>query len=404
MSTNIEAVNGDRRRPLTCWPVVAVAGVLASVLFYPKPLFVVAGRYSFYAGYAIWPIGLLVLPKGLTLGSHRAVLSRILWVLRVYIVVDFLVVTLWRSSVYLADLYSMAGVLLPTFLYEVGFVLQRKRLLFPCLRVVSLAATAWSMPAAVRALGAFLAGGPSSLVASVGEIRAFTPGWPNGVGMLMATAFLIQIHLPNSSSPSRLIRYVPLFILLLTLSRTAVIMLGIGLLIRGILRKDRLRTLLSLVMVCLVAAFVFQGKGESIQNSLLHTATGRIGRWAAAMEVVGDNPLLGVGFRSFDEATGFYMNKYTGTWVRIGSAHNDFVDLAIRGGVIYVLLFMLLLTGWAYLTYRRRQGLEARAALAVVSAILAGCLFQDPLKTPSLSSVFWLLLGATSRPVTPIPS
>lgn len=371
--------------------VAFIIAFLALGLLYPRPLFWVSGRYPFYPTYSVWVLGLLFGTQSMTRSGRRYGVSAILWTLRAYVIIDFLVVTLVKSSLRTIDFFSVAGVLLPTFMYEIGMLISRRGFFRFTLGSTCFCAIFWSLQPAINAFVLLIRSGPAAVLYGVNLLRTTNPAWPNGVGMLMAVVFLIQMELSRRSLWKRLLQYSALCILLVTLSRTAMVMLVLGVTIRQVLVGKRLSVLL---LACGLALMTFQAKGLLQQDSLEHTIMGRFGRWEAALTVWKDSPMLGQGFRSFDETTGFYWNPYVNTLVKVGSSHNDFVDLLVRGGLVYCLLFVLLIIQWGRLAYGRRELTEIRLCLMIAGLILVGALAQNPLKIGPLASIYWFVIGA----------
>lgn len=118
-----------------------------------------------------------------------------------------------------------------------------------------------------------------------------------------------------------------------------------------------------------------------------------IGSYAEAFEIFEPNALLGPEY--------------------INHAHNDYLELFMTGGVpavLAVLVGLLMLArqsvrAWQNLGARDSDGLFAALGSIIVSSLLLGSLFDYPLRTPILASVFvigviWLRsekLGATRK-------
>jgi O-antigen ligase len=234
---------------------------------------------------------------------------------------------------------------------------------------------------------------------------------PNIAGAMLLVGLLVQ--LAQISVGVRIPRWRPLLLfvaLLLTLSRSAmlglVVGMGIILLVHG-LSKRLLRSIVVVVALVLVAlpklvAFAAAYGKFSTGGS----AAARVVSWIQALRVFRDHPWFGIGFNTF----GFVQERYG--YLRFGAA-----AYSSDGG----LLFIGVLTGvvgasvyiWMLWTIIRRcraiwrdrdvsaehRGLAIGAA-AVIVALCVDSVFVNSLLTTFVMELFWIL-SALTFPILP---
>lgn len=383
---------------LVLFTIPALTAFLTAMLFWPLPAVIVQGKYPFYLSYLVWFIAILCLPAAIRVRGYHTSLTAFVWILRWVMSFEFLIVSLQTQSVELEDVISWIGTLGPTFFYEVGCLVvanDRYRMLLKMLLLVSLLSV---LPVSIEAGIDLARGGVQGLLDSVRSLRRLNASWPNYVAIMMAICFLLAREVAAVQRRYRVLLIVPLLILGLTLSRTGMIAALCGLFVtvgrsRGSGFWGRiLVTVLSLG----VAWIVFIDKGATPGSMLSYTIGARVERWLQAIRVWADNPLFGTGFRSFTAAVPSYYSVFSGRVLDTGSAHNDFIDLLVRGGVMYLSIFLLfVITYLVHCWHRSLYGPQGpgRLTLAVPVVILSAAIVQNPLKDPSIGPLFWLFVG-----------
>lgn len=113
--------------------------------------------------------------------------------------------------------------------------------------------------------------------------------------------------------------------------------------------------------------------------------------WSTTIEATQDHGLAGTGFGTFQPVYRQYEDPGTIDRWYVNHAHNDYLELALEGGVVAVLLLLLFLIWWAG---RAREawlapaGTPAQKAAAVASAaILLHSSFDYPLRTAAIMVV-----------------
>ncbi|MGE5483102.1 MAG: O-antigen ligase family protein [Bacteroidota bacterium] len=328
-------------------------------------------------------------------------ITTLLWVIRWTMGVLFLVVSLRAQQVSLGDAVGMFATLLPTFFYEVGFCARKMGHLEFVLGGLVVVAVLTSLPVAIAALWYWVRDGMVGFLYATNSLRKINTFWPNHVAMLMAVSFAIAQELAHRDRRYLLLSAAALMIVGISHSRTGVTMLLTALLVgRFLLRgKNRRRAVILVTVVAMVAGAAFVGKSALSSSSVLYSMIGRMSRWEAALPAVFAHPITGTGFRSFAEAVPQYLDRNTGTYGEVGSAHNDYIDLMVRGGLPYTALF-LLIVGFQLLfgveLVLHRPDWADRLSLTVLALLLAAMLVQQPLKSVILAPLFWFFLGVSA--------
>lgn len=141
----------------------------------------------------------------------------------------------------------------------------------------------------------------------------------------------------------------------LTASKMTAAMLGLGLLVLLLAGLHSYRNrLLALIVVAAVAAGLMFGFGgtELAQrmDDFSAASAGNLGQyervvaWKAALPMVRDYPITGVGFGAFGQVfTSYVPPGEPGRWLQL---HNDYLEVLVEGGVPGGLLLLALM--WAY--------------------------------------------------------
>jgi O-antigen ligase len=128
--------------------------------------------------------------------------------------------------------------------------------------------------------------------------------------------------------------------------------------------------------------------------------------WQTTLEAVEAEGLAGSGFGTFEKVYGRYEDPASVDRFYVNHAHNDYLELALEGGIPAALLLIIFLAWWsgraadAWFTTAGRS--ETKAAAVMSAAILLHSLFDYPLRTAAIASVMAVALailgGAKGRP------
>jgi O-antigen ligase len=184
---------------------------------------------------------------------------------------------------------------------------------------------------------------------------------------------------------------------LATLSKGGALTLAAGLFVFAVLEPGRrVRTWLAVAAACGVAAALLGWHFDAMQASWLR---GRLFLWRAALFILGEHPLSGVGLGGYPAAYGraaaALIEGDPSAFVPLSSvdfAHNDLLQFAAEGGVVTALAFVLVVV-IALLSAQRRGDPLSRAVGAAVAAIFVNGLADSTLRVPSSFVLFFFLLG-----------
>jgi O-antigen ligase len=131
------------------------------------------------------------------------------------------------------------------------------------------------------------------------------------------------------------------------------------------------------------------GTGASIES--------RQEYWSTSLPALQDQWLTGSGFGTFAQTYRRYEDpQVTDRWFT-NHAHNDYLELAVEGGVAAMLVLLAFLFWW---TGRARDSwsgeaatIEQKAAVVASAAILLHSLFDYPLRTAGIAAVFAVCLA-----------
>ncbi|QUL99332.1 MAG: O-antigen ligase family protein [Candidatus Fermentithermobacillus carboniphilus] len=373
-------------------------GSLISLVVYPKTLGQVADRYSISAAYLAWVMSAPLTLVVVRYRAYRNTTTVLLWVLRWWAVVEYLTVTFVTQSINFTSVLALAGVMAPTFMYEAGNFVAHQRIEAPLVKVICWLITISVIPVFVAALFILCTGGLDNLLRSASTLRQlYHYGWLNDVALLVVIGFFSLLSLPRRHGHLWMAGLY-LMVLVTTFSRTGAIALLMGGLISAILaRASFKRTIFFTVLACVILLFLFMGRNILPSSDLVRTMVLRYGRWVAGLDYLVEHPWFGLGLRSFTETVGYYLNPLTGQYTEMGSIHNDYLDLLVRGGLSYFGLFLSVVVSYLLRCIRKAsQSSYVRLSVTVVIVILLGSFAHNPLKNGTLSSLFWLFMGIGS--------
>lgn len=157
------------------------------------------------------------------------------------------------------------------------------------------------------------------------------------------------------------------------------------------------------LIVIAIGSVMFLGGGEGLlrglgaESATTDITSGRGHFWSIAVKIFLDHPLLGAGFDAF----GVAFTKYD-TWnglYRVEQAHNDYLqtlaDSGLLGFACIIAFIVLLFRAGMHAVAEQSDQLKrsiSLGALAGCIGILIHSFFDFPLRTPSNSFVFLLLV------------
>ena len=373
---------------------------LCALLAAPGKLFSLS-RYSITPAHIGLALCCSMLPLAFfsTKGYWSSPVTKGLWGLRALGVMLFLAAS-FRLSISWQDVLALGGTLGLTLFYEVGFVIARLGLLRRFLRYWLWIAAPLAAAVLIVLLPLILThGNVGSLVLYTNDVRRVIPSWPLYFGMYMVVTFWVAMASLKKDWCRTCLVAIVLLTLLFTLARTAALGLAVSAVAALILFWRRHRSVLSLVFLCAVAGLisllVFYIKPSTGGGTgLEYTLVVRQARWQAGLEDWGEAPLVGIGLRSFTGAIES-VEVRPGISIPTGSSHSDFVDLLVRGGLIWSAAFWLFVVVVVGMGFKRNRGQPMLGFLACGSlSLLIGSAFLNPLKDVTLAAFFWIAVAA----------
>ena len=169
----------------------------------------------------------------------------------------------------------------------------------------------------------------------------------------------------------------------------------------GRVRLGRLAAMLGLLFVAgtaVLAVMVSAGMSASNQTSM----TIRADIWAHTSEAIRDSGLAGSGIGTFTAIYPRYEDPATIERTYVNHAHNDYLELALEGGIPAIALMILFAIWWgarAFTIWRSANAAElGRAACIASAAILLHSLVDYPLRTAAIATIFAMALALMADP------
>lgn len=382
----------------------ATVGVLISL---PSTLFVVLGypvRPALFSLLIVVPLAL----RGMNSpGYFHNTFTRWLWFMRWLAIMVYLLAHLFYAELSLRAGIAFVVSLGFSFFYEMGYSLASKGMWQAVLRVHVLVVSFICLALLSIVLFWIFSDQPSLAVINsrlYAAGRIYLATWPNYFAISLGLAFGLIAFWDGSKRRFWLLGVIGA-VMVLSTSRTGAVLPVITFCIWLWRSKDR-RLWIRLVLLLAVMVFVigvFLSKTFTSENSLIGSLQraydGRMGRTEAALDVWGEHLLLGYGFESFgDLVTDYY---FAGTLASVGSSHNDYIDLLVRGGLLYSLVFWGWIAALTYMGLRARFRGEVALASRNLASLILGLMIagfaQNPFKTPEILAVFWYLAGVIAN-------
>lgn len=123
----------------------------------------------------------------------------------------------------------------------------------------------------------------------------------------------------------------------------------------------------------------------------------RVGFWDTTLEAAGDHLLTGSGIGTFQKVYRLYEDPASVDRFYVNHAHNDYLEIALEGGVFAVVLLLLFLWWWAsraVAAWTATHASPAPRATAIASgAILLHSIVDFPLRTAAIAAVLAVCLA-----------
>ncbi len=184
-----------------------------------------------------------------------------------------------------------------------------------------------------------------------------------------------------------------IFLVLLAAGSRAGILIGLGVLVVSVgslLWRGRLGAITMAALFAIVLAFSY-GALVKVGSREFDPNFGRLEFAETTWRAVKQNWLLGAGFGTFDLVYPFYENPEMVFPEYVNHAHNDFLEVALEGGVAAVVLFL----AYVAMAARRvaqvgRQPLGRLVFLSIL-VILLHSVVDYPLRTMAIAMIFAFL-------------
>lgn len=231
---------------------------------------------------------------------------------------------------------------------------------------------------------------------------------PNLLATFLLTAICMATGCLLDRPQQKILKYglylvlvVNLTCLLLTFSRGAWLSLIVVMGLLGVVINIRiLYVLLAVLLMSFVSMReILVSRIASVFSQTDTSAALRWAYWDSTLQMIGWNPMLGVGWSAYQYIYPEYDYFINDPQIIIYHAHNMYLnmlaEIGILGGLLYIALFFYALyrLGKRYAGTRSDRGCTIAVMASVLVMLLMG-ITDYPLFNIQLSCVFWLLIGA----------
>lgn len=370
---------------------------LLLLILFPFPIFEVL-KYKFLGTFVALIFSFFLLPAVFFLNKsywgNKFTIG--LWFLRILALLIFLIVTP-REGLTQMDLIPFIGTFAMTFFYEIGYLITTIGYFEKFLKYWMWLNVFICVYVFIIVVPIFLRQGYIGVINSIDVIRNYYPSWPNHFGIYLALLFWVIMYFRSHNKNYALLLILIFPMLFLTSSRTAFLALSVSIIFALYINRKKWSTVLILPVLGLLIfsgyiIFTLKNIG-GFGSSLEHTIIMRQLRWAEIFYLWKQHPFMGYGFRSLTETVSYF--SYGGTLTAMGSSHNDYIDLLLRGGLFYSIGFwtFVLLTVWRSLrSINQKSELLKHLSYSTI-VLLISAFFQNPFKDPVILAYFWIFVS-----------
>jgi O-antigen ligase len=166
--------------------------------------------------------------------------------------------------------------------------------------------------------------------------------------------------------------------------------------------------LMATALVVVLAVFYWAGLEAAVNRfaTASEDAGGRIGAWRDTIRIIGDFPIFGVGLNGYGTAMLVYQSGDRRMFYK--EAHNDYLQIAAEGGVLFVVPALAAIAIVAYQIRKRfREGRDPPmtswiriGAVSAIAGIATQSLVEFSLQMPGNTTLFVVVLAlALHRPL-----
>lgn len=374
---------------------------VAVLILFPLPFFHLMGIGVGGAHFSLI-LSIFLLPVILLFSKSywKSKITIAVWGLRILTCISFLLAS-FRLGITGSELIILGGVLGLTFFYEMGYFLVASGYLRKFLKY-----WAWLTMIIIAFLfiiisPILLENGLRGLLHQVNYVRLSIHTWPNHFAIYLMITFWIVIFLARVKDKKYLLLLMLILpALFLTFSETAYIALGgtIAFAVWRERRKTRRITAICLILFILLGSYsTYMLVPVSPGYTLDHAVAVRLAIADAVLsQWVDKSVLVGYGFRRVTEIVPVF--EWSGKVLQMGSVHNDYIDLLLRGGLLYSIPFwlfvLIVIRKGMRLKYGERQSFQY--LLYPIIGLLLAALAQNPFKNPLILAYFWICVAAVA--------
>ena len=370
--------------------------IISILILFPYPLnnFNVKG-YPLSASYILMLLVFIFLPVALMKKSYwRLPLSKLMWAMRLVFIFIFLTAS-FTFGLNLERVISFIGYLMISFLYEIPFIFDIEiKGFFKIFNVVFLLVLIY----ATCVIGYFNIINERPLIYNTYIIRDYLFLYPNHFSILLILIFWIRQYFVEKHS--RIVDVWIVGLIFISLSRVAIASFVVTFIVNILMNKDINKWKKPLVFVVVlslllqVSIYLIELKEQSPGSTLERTYYSRVARWVSALEHIKRSPILGTGFDRTTSVISSYRSL-SGQQEELGSMHNDYLDLLLKGGILGLISFLTVLVSIFITGFKYNKSLVVLALTIMLTAF-----FQNPIKNIPIMFCLYFTTGVVLHGVS----
>ncbi len=362
--------------------------IISILILFPYPIDINVKGYPLSTSYILMLIIFIFMPVILTKGYYwKLNLTKLIWMMRIIFITIFLIAS-FEFGLSSARIVSFIGYFMISFLYETAFIfnIQPKKF-FKIFNIIFLFVLIYA-----TCIAGYFIISTGSLMYNTASIRDLLFLYPNHFSILLILVFWIRQYFVEKHSI--LIDIWITILIFVFLSRVAIASFLISFIVNILISNDidKWKKAVSLILVLslfIPASIYFMGvKEQSVGSTMDRTYYSRVARWEAAFEYIKLDPIIGSGFDRTTDVVSSYQS-INGQQAELGSMHNDYLDLLVKGGVLGLISFFAVFIGIFITGFKYNKSLVVLALTIMLTA-----LFQNPIKTIPIMFCLFFTLGA----------
>jgi len=361
--------------------------IISILILFPYPFHINIMEFPFFTSHILMLLVCMFLPVALIKKNYWTLpFTKLMWAMRLIFLAIFLIAS-FKYGLSTSRIVAFIGYFMINFLYEIPFIINIETNKFFNVFNATFLFTLTYATIVIVYFGIL----QGSLQHSMPSVRGFLILYPNHFAILLILIFWIRQYFIEKHS--RIVDIWIIILIFISFSRTAIATFLVSYIVNTLVsfNINKLKKYLAFLLVLsllIPATLYFLELKEQSGATLGRSYHSRVNRWEVALEHIKQNFIIGAGF----ERTNTVISNYrsiSGQQAKLGSMHNDYIDLLVKGGMLGFLSFFAVLIGIFILGVKYNKSL-----VVLVLTIALTAFFQNPFKNINIMFCLFFTVGA----------